>query len=156
MFWKNVTFWPVFFNVRWKDDFVNLHALYSGRKHKNCGDFSTFGRNHIFHWMNFALMCHQMGWCCMKPVFTVFIFPLLTFFFFKKKRFVFPLLTWQIRVKNHPWFSGLRILRFPPKNSQNRPQSTLFKSNQSALYVEFFHDLGIEDVLHVQENKLVK
>ena len=50
----------------------------------------------------------------------------------------------------------LRIPPYGPNGSQNRPQSTLFESNQSALYPEFFHDLGIEDVLLAQENKLVK
>ena len=51
---------------------------------------------------------------------------------------------------------SLGIPPYGPNGSQNRPQSTLFESNQSALYPEFFHDLGIEDVLLAQENKLVK
>ena len=51
---------------------------------------------------------------------------------------------------------SLRIPTYGPNGSQNRPQSTLFESNQRALYPEFFHDLGIEDVLLTQENKLVK
>ena len=51
---------------------------------------------------------------------------------------------------------SLRNPPFDPNGSQNRPQSTLFESNQRALYPEFFHDLGIEDVLLAQENKLVK
>ena len=51
---------------------------------------------------------------------------------------------------------SLRIPPYGPNGSQNRPQSILFESNQRALYPEFFHDLGIEDVLLDQENKLVK
>ena len=51
---------------------------------------------------------------------------------------------------------SLGIPPFDSNGSQNRPQSTLFESNQRALYPEFFHDLGIEDVLLDQENKLVK
>ena len=51
---------------------------------------------------------------------------------------------------------SLRIPPFDPNGYQNRPQSTFFESNQRALYPEFFHDLGIEDVLLAQENKLVK
>ena len=51
---------------------------------------------------------------------------------------------------------SLRIPPYGPNGSQNRPQSTLFESNQRALYPEFFHDLDIEDVLLAQENKFVK
>ena len=51
---------------------------------------------------------------------------------------------------------SLRNLRFAPKWSKKCLQSTLLKSNQNPLYAEFFQDLGIEDVLHVQESKLVK
>ena len=42
---------------------------------------------------------------------------------------------------------SLGISPHGPNGSQNRPQSILFESNQSALYPEVFHDLGIEDVL---------
>ena len=51
---------------------------------------------------------------------------------------------------------SLGIPPFDPNGSQNRPQSTLFESNQRALYHEFFHNLGIEDVSLAQKNKIVK
>ena len=51
---------------------------------------------------------------------------------------------------------SLGIPPFDPNGSHNRHQSTLFESNQSALYPKVFHDLGSEDVLLAQENKLVK